>query len=68
LGVTGSDDGVDLLQRRSRVRLCRDHLGPPTHPLVTTRVGISRAVERPWRFAVADSPWVSRGRPSRADD
>lgn len=64
LGITGADDGVDLLDPRSRVRLCSDGASPPSELLVTTRVGISRAVERAWRFADAASPWVSNGRPS----
>jgi DNA-3-methyladenine glycosylase len=29
------------------------------------RVGITRAVEQPWRYWVTDDPFVSRGRPAR---
>lgn len=64
LGITGADDGTDLLDPSSRVRLCSDGTGAPAAPLVTTRVGISRAVQRHWRFCDPTSPWVSRGRPS----
>ena len=64
LGITGEDDGVDLLAAGSRVRLCSDGTPPPERPRVTARVGITRAEERPWRFLVPDSRWVSRGRPA----
>jgi DNA-3-methyladenine glycosylase len=30
----------------------------------SSRIGISKAVERPWRFFVQDHPYVSRGTPS----
>jgi DNA-3-methyladenine glycosylase len=66
LGITGQHGGVDLLSTASPVQLRCDGTPPPADPVVTTRVGITRAVELPWRFSVADSPWVSKGRPSRA--
>lgn len=66
LGITGDDDGADLLAADSRVQLRTDGTPPPEDPLVTTRIGITKATERPWRFAVAGNPWVSTGRPVRA--
>ena len=33
---------------------------------VTTRVGLSAAQEKPWRFLVAGNPYVSRAKPSVA--
>jgi DNA-3-methyladenine glycosylase len=39
------------------------HLFPPARPrrvVRTTRIGLTRAVERPWRFLDPDSAWVSR--------
>jgi DNA-3-methyladenine glycosylase len=64
LGIDGSHDGVDLLDPASPVRLAA---GPrvPEHRIVAgPRVGITRAADRPWRFAIADHPHVSRPPPT----
>ena len=58
LGLTGADDGADLAQPPFA-------LIPPVVPAVverTVRIGISRAVEQPWRYVEAGSSWPSRRR------
>lgn len=52
-------DGVDLL---AGGELFLEAGEPVPDPLVarTPRIGISRAQDRPWRFAVVDNPHVSR--------
>ena len=47
LGVTGVDNGVNLLGR-GRVRLLKGK--PPSAIDATPRIGISKATERKWRF------------------
>ena len=58
LGLTGADDGADLSQPPFA-------LLPPASPTVverTPRIGISRAVEQPWRYVEAGTSWTSRRR------
>jgi DNA-3-methyladenine glycosylase len=62
LALDRVDDGLDLLVAGSRVQLVDDGTPPPRRPLRGPRVGISRAVDRPWRFAVPGDPHVSRPR------
>jgi len=60
LGITGAVDGVDLLSRRSPLRLV---LGTPIMPEaigVSARTGVSGPGARtPWRYFVSDEPSVS---------
>jgi DNA-3-methyladenine glycosylase len=68
LGITGADNGVDLLARRGAaegagggvVRLLDDGTSPPDHPAQGTRIGISVAKDEPWRFWVPGDENVSR--------
>jgi DNA-3-methyladenine glycosylase len=70
LGLTGADNGRSLTTRRSRpagsVVVLDDGTPPPAVPGLGPRVGISKAVELPWRWWVAGSPWVSPFRPGRS--
>jgi len=63
LGLGSAQNGIDVCDPTSSVRL--ESLSPRRAPGVRTgpRVGIATATERPWRFWLADEPSVSQFRP-----
>jgi DNA-3-methyladenine glycosylase len=64
LGVTGDLDGVDLLSRRSPLRLTLPD-GPVSGHAVSARTGVGGdGAGTPWRFFLVDEPSVSPYRPA----
>ena len=64
LGITGDQSGIDLVAHGSAVTL--ELANPPDQGSVSVgvRVGITKAADKPWRFAL-DDPNVSRPPPGR---
>ena len=56
LALTGAHDGLALDRAPFELRLAEE----PVDVVRGPRIGISRAVERPWRYGLAGSPYVSR--------
>jgi DNA-3-methyladenine glycosylase len=65
LGIELSENGVDLTRGPVRILPREAAWRAGGHQIMAgTRVGITKAVELPWRFCVADNRNVSRPRPS----
>jgi DNA-3-methyladenine glycosylase len=68
LAITGSQNGADLFDPASPLRLrppdARSVSSPPSVS-AGPRVGVSAASEVPWRFWVAGDPTVSVYRPAK---
>ncbi|MEP6898994.1 MAG: DNA-3-methyladenine glycosylase, partial [Rhodanobacter sp.] len=60
MGIGGAQDGIDLVGRGRPLSIVDDGMPPPRKPVATTRVGITRAVDEPWRWYVPGEPHVSR--------
>ena len=57
LGITGGHDGLSV--RTGPYRVLDDGMPPPGVPAVGPRIGISTAVDEPWRWTVPGSRFVS---------
>lgn len=62
LGISGSHSGSYLFDPRSPVRLELTDPPQPASVICGVRVGISKAIEQPWRFGLVGNPHVSRPR------
>jgi len=62
LGIDLSDNEADLSKEPFFLSL------PPEPPEILTspRIGITKAIDRPWRFSAVSNPYVSRPRPAVA--
>ncbi len=60
MGIDGTHDGADLVGNDRKVTIVDDGMVPPDAPVTGPRIGISVAIEHPWRFRVAGDPHVSR--------
>src|SRR5690554_1143545 len=59
MGITGELDGADLVSADRGVAIVTDGLAPPCEPAVGPRIGISKAVDFPWRWHVSGHEHVS---------
>jgi len=62
MGITGEDDGADLVTGVGGLEIVDDGVPPPDEPGVSPRVGLRQAAELPWRWWVPGDPNVSRAR------
>ena len=60
LGIDRALDGADLVAADRGITIVDDGTPAPVDPTVGPRIGISVAVERPWRFSVPDHPHRSK--------
>jgi len=59
MGITGDDNRTDLSSPSARIQLWDDGVDPPSRPVQSRRVGITRAADEPWRWHVEGNAHVS---------
>jgi DNA-3-methyladenine glycosylase len=63
MSIARAENNINLLESEV-LFLSKGKLRKDETVAVTTRIGITRARELPWRFFIADNPFVSKGKPS----
>jgi len=58
LSITKLQNGIDLVAGDTYA-IVDDGMPPPAHPVQTTRIGLTKAIDYPWRWYV-DSAYVSK--------
>ena len=59
LGITGAQNGIDLVRALDGFAIVDDGMAPPSDVSGTPRVGIRLAIDLPWRWSVPNSRYVS---------
>ncbi|RDS79591.1 DNA-3-methyladenine glycosylase [Dyella monticola] len=59
MSITKLQNGIDLTQGESYT-IVDDGTPPPRRPVRTTRIGLTKAVDYPWRWYVAENAYVSK--------
>ena len=60
LGITGDDDGSDVVSGDRGILIADDGTPPPAAPGQGRRIGLSAGAEHPWRWVVPGDPNLSR--------
>ncbi|RAO78153.1 DNA-3-methyladenine glycosylase [Dyella jiangningensis] len=59
LGITGAQNGIDLIRALDGFAILDDGVAPPAGVSGTPRIGIRVGVDLPWRWRVPNSRYVS---------
>ena len=65
LAIDRAEDGADLCDPASPLRIRPPLTGPPAAVSTGPRVGVTQGAETPWRFWVTGDPTVSAYRPAK---
>jgi DNA-3-methyladenine glycosylase len=59
MSITKLQNGIDLVSGDAYT-LLDDGTPPPERPVQTTRIGLTKATDYPWRWYVEESAYVSK--------